>query len=434
MNNYSKTKSTFIYIIFGLLFAVGTIMAFIPMRFGSKDFESFFGALSLSSDCTDTISAIYKYTEDETTDVNKAIDLMGEMIESKYGKNSVNIYKLGDSKIRVDVSKPVTASEAEEVEEYLAGLASGKLKFTNNISGKANYEENPNLIEIDGWTDIESISAKTFKGSYGIEVAFTKSGKEDYSLMTGGNLYIYVNNEPFPSEDYNKVELSSETSTFTIWFSSSEYIDYYINTFEAGRIPIYLDADTIEFVNTEANVFPLAFVSIAITAIILALYIFAIVKYKLPAISYVGLSIISTYILIFLLQAMPWVEIGIISIISIGLMKVIELILFETMQRRVLAEYMLGKSIETSFDDAYKRTVSIVLDVLAICLLAGLTFAIAGRFELRTIGTIISLSTVLSGLVLLLGVGILNKCHFAFNQTKTSCYALPKRTEGEANE
>ena len=252
--------------------------------------------------------------------------------------------------------------------------------------------------------------------------------------MTGGNLYIYVNNEPFPSEDYNKVELSSETSTFTIWFSSSEYIDYYINTFEAGRIPIYLDADTIEFVNTEANVFPLAFVSIAITAIILALYIFAIVKYKLPAISYVGLSIISTYILIFLLQAMPWVEIGIISIISIGLMKVIELILFETMQRRVLAEYMLGKSIETSFDDAYKRTASIVLDVLAICLLAGLAFAIAGRFELRTIGTIITLSTVLSGLVLLLGVGILNKCHFAFNQTKTSCYALPKRTEGETNE
>ena len=149
---------------------------------------------------------------------------------------------------------------------------------------------------------------------------------------------------------------------------------------------------------------------------------------------YQGLSNIATYLLLFLLQAMPWVELGIVSIISIGLMKIIEFILFATTQKRVKEEYMLGKSIETSFDDAYKRTFNIVLDVLIICLVGGLSFAIVGGFELTSIGTIVALLSISSGAVLLLGVKLLTNCLFAFNSVKTSCYALPERTEGETNE
>ena len=434
MNNYSKTKSSIIFIIFGLIFVIGTVLAFVPMRFGSKDYESFLGAMALSSDCTDTISAIYQYTEDENTDVNRAIDLMGKSLERKFGKNSVNVYKLGDDRIRVDVSKPVTSSGESEIEEYLSGFASGKLKITNNSSGNANIEENPHLLEIDGWKDIKSVSTKTYKGSYGIEVDFNKTGKDTFGMMIGGNAYIYINNKAFPSDNYNKVELTSEATTFTIWFTSNEYIEYYRNTFESGMIPLHLDSETIEFVYTEANPTSLAYISITISAIVLALYIFAIIKFRVPAIMYVVLSNIATYLLLFLLQAMPWVELGIVSIISIGLMKIIEFILFATTQKRVKEEYMLGKSIETSFDDAYKRTFNIVLDVLIICLVGGLSFAIVGGFELASIGTIVALSSISSGAVLLLGVKLLTNCLFAFNSVKTSCYALPERTEGETNE
>ncbi len=434
MNNYSKTKSTIIFIIFGLIFAIGTILSFVPMRFGSKDYESFLGAMALSNDCTDTVSAIYKYTEDENTDVNRAIDLMGKSLEGKFGKNSVNVYKLSDNRIRVDVSKPVTASGESEIEEYLAGFTSGRLKITNNSSGTANIEENKNLLEIDGWKDIESVSTKTYKGSYGIEVAFTKSGKNTFGMMIGGNAYIYVNNKAFPSDNYNKVELTSEATTFTIWFSSNEYIEYYKNTFESGMIPLHLDSETVEFIYTKANPTALTYISIAISLIVLALYVYAIVKFRVPAIMYVVLSNISTYLLLFLLQAMPWTELGIVSIITLGLMKMVEFILFATIQKRVKEEYMLGKSIETSFEDANKRTLSVILDVLTVCLLGGLSFAIAGKFELVTIGTTLALSAFFSGMVLLLGVKYLNNCYYAFNSTDASFYALPERTEGEINE
>ena len=62
MNNYSKTKSMICFIIFGLIFAIGAVFTFVPMHFGSKDYESFIGAMALSTDCNDTISAVYTYT------------------------------------------------------------------------------------------------------------------------------------------------------------------------------------------------------------------------------------------------------------------------------------------------------------------------------------------------------------------------------------
>lgn len=434
MKNYSKTKSMIIFIIFGLVFAIGTVLTFVPMQFGSKDYESFLGATALSTDCGNTISAIYKYTEDENSDVNKAIDMMGKSLERKYGKNSVNVCKLGDDRIRVDVAEPLLISEAEEVEEYLSGFASGKLEITNNKSYSATLETDPNLLVIDGWKDIKSVEAKNYKGSYGIEMTFTKSGKTTYGMMSGQTVYIYVNGTGFPNSSYNSVTLSEDTTTFTIWFDSDDYIEYYLNTFEAGMIPLELDSETIEIISTEANPVSLTYISIAISAMILVLYVLAIVKFRVPGVLYVIISNIGSYLMLFLLQAMPWVEVGIVSIIVLGLTKIIEFMLMYVLQKRIKEEYMLGKSLETAYEDAYKRTTPAILDTLAICLIVGLSFAIAGRLELVTIGTIIALSSVIYGVVVLVLEKLLVNCYYAFNQSKVGCYALPARTEGETNE
>ena len=434
MNNYSKTKSLIIYIIFGLIFAIGTILTFVPMSIGSKDYESFIGATALSKECTDTISAIYTYAEDDKTDVNKSIDLMGGMLEKEFGKNSVSVYKLGEDRIRVDVAESATTASTDEIEEYLTGFTSGKLKITNNSSPTATIEENKNLLEIDGWTDIDSVQTKTYKGSYGIEVSFKKSGKTTYGLMTGQKVYIYVNDKAFPSDNYNTVDLTSESTTFTIWFSSNEYIEYYKNTFEVGMIPLYFNPDNVEFIHTEANPVALTYTAVAISTLVFALYLFAIIKFRVPAIMYVITSIIGNYVLLFLLQAMPWVEVGIVTMASIGMVKLVEFALFALIHKRVKDEFMLGKSIETSFEDAYKRTIMPVIDTLSVLLLGGLIFAVAGRFELVTIGTTVAISSVVSAIVLLLGTRLLTTCYFAFNQTSNSCYALPKRMEGETNE
>ena len=434
MNNYSKTKSMIFFIIFGLIFAIGAVLTFVPMRFGSKDYESFIGAMALSTDCNDTISAVYTYTEDDTTDVERAIKLMGSSLEQRFGKNSVNVYKLGDKKIKVEVADGITEDRTNEIKECLSGFTAGKMTITNNKNPKATLEENPDLLVIDGWTDIESVSTKNYKGSYGIEVTFTKSGKSTYELMTGQTVYIYINGKAFPSDNYNSVALTTETTTFTIWFSTNEYIDYYKTTFEAGMIPLHFEEGSLEYTYADKNPLVIAYFSIAMAALVFALYVFAVIKFRMPAVFYVVLSNIATFVTLFLLQSMPWVEIGIVSIITVGIAKILEFLLFATVQNRVKEEYMLGKTLETSYEDAYKRITPVFLDVLLMALFGGIALAISGNFELVTIGTVLALSSVLNGLVILFGNRFLTNCYFAFNQTKMSCYALPNRMEGNSNE
>ena len=134
MGNFSKTKSIILYCVFGLIFIFGTILSFVPMNFGTKDFLSSFGALKSSNETGNTITAIYSYTESESTDLDKAIEMIGEKVEAKFGKNCVNVSKFGNNQLKVEVSEPIEQTTQEEVESFFTTLAGGRLEFRNNKS------------------------------------------------------------------------------------------------------------------------------------------------------------------------------------------------------------------------------------------------------------------------------------------------------------
>ena len=431
MENFSKTKSIIIYCIFALIFAVGTIFTFVPMQFGSKDYLSSFGAIRKSSEIGDSISAVYKITESESTNIDKAISMIGERIEEKFGRNCVNVSRLGDDKIKVVVAEPLENTSASELESFFKTIAGGRLELRNNKSATVvKDEEHPDLIVIDGWTEVKSISVSTYRGQFGITVEFTKSGKEKFTSMAGQTCYMFINGEAFPSSKYNSVDIKSEQTSFTFWLQDSmETADYYYEAFSCGLIPLNMDADTIEITYVNANTTANTICFVSVLVILVALSVLIIVKFRVTGVMFTIATLLGDYLLLFLLQAMPWVIMGLGGVITLGLVQVVQFSLIIAQLNQIKSEYMLGKSIVTSIDDAFSKIKFVVLDVTAIMLIGGIFFAVFGKGELTSIGTIMSISAIIIAVVNILVAKLLVNLSFAFGENNAKMYALPQREE-----
>ena len=432
MGNFSKTKSIILYCVFGLIFIFGTILSFVPMNFGTKDFLSSFGALKSSNETGNTITAIYSYTESESTDLDKAIKMIGEKVEAKFGKNCVNVSKFGNNQLKVEVSEPIEQTTQEEVESFFTTLAGGRLEFRNNKSATITSEEigegSTPLIVIDGWTEIKSISEATYKGNYGLTIEFTKSGKTKFASMAGQTLYMFINGEAFPSSNANSVEISSEQTTFTVWFGESlTATDYYYDAFSCGLIPINLDKDNIEVIYYNSNDTAYLYTCIAVLSLVAILAIITIAMFRLQGLLFALATLTGDYLLLFLVQAMPWTSMGIAGLLTLGFVQLVQFSLIIANLRQVKKEYLLGKSIVTSIEDAFNKFRSIVLDVCAVMLISGIFFALFGTLEFTSIGTILALSAIIIAFVNIIYGRILISLSFAFCENKPSAFGLPKR-------
>ncbi len=431
MENFSKTKTIVLYCIFALIFAVCTIFTFVPMQFGSKDFMSSFGAIHKTSEIGDSISAVYNFTESEATDLDKSIKMIGDLLEEKYGTNTVNVSKLGSSQLKVEVAKPLEQTKVSELETFFTTLAGGRLEFRNNKSATVEKDDDhPDLIVIDGWTEMKSVSTTNYKGQYGITVEFTKSGKDKFVQMSGQTCYMFIDGEAFPSSSYNSVDVTSEQTSFTFWLQDSlDSANYYYEAFRCGLIPINLDAEDIEITYTNADNTANYVAFISLLAVLVILIAIIIVKFRIAGLLFSLATLLGDYVLLFFIQLMPWASVGMAGVITISIVQIIQFALVIAQLSQFKAEYSLGKSLVTSIDDAFNKFRWVELDVFAVMLIAGLGFACLGKLEVTVVGTIFSLSAVLFGLVDILFARYLVQLSFAFGEKKPQIYALPQREE-----
>lgn len=431
MENFSKTKTIVLYCIFALVFAVFTIFTFVPMQFGAKDFLSSFGAIRKTSEIGDSISAIYNFTESEATNLDKSIKMIGDLLEEKYGANTVNVSKFGNSQLKVEVAKPLEQSTASELETFFTTLAGGRLEFRNNKSATVvKDDEHQDLIVIDGWTEMKSVSTTNYKGQYGVTVEFTKSGKDKFMQMAGQTCYMFIDGEAFPSSNYNSVDVTSEQTSFTFWLQDSlDSANYYYEAFRCGLIPINLDSEDIEIVYTNANSTANLVAFISVLAILVILVVFTIVKFRVAGLLFSLSILLGDYVLLFSIQLMPWASVGVAGVITIGIVQIIQFALTIAQLSQFKTEYSLGKSLVTSIEDAFNKFRWVELDVCAIMLIAGLSFACLGQLEITVIGTIFALSSVIIALVNILLARYLIQLSFAFGEKKPQIYALPQRGE-----
>ena len=167
----------------------------------------------------------------------------------------------------------------------------------------------------------------------------------------------------------------------------------------------------------------------SVLVILVALSVLIIVKFRVTGVIFTVATLLGDYLLLFLLQAMPWVIMGLGGVITLGLVQVVQFSLIIAQLNQIKSEYMLGKSIVTSIDDAFSKIKFVVLDVTAIMLIGGIFFAVFGKGELTSIGTIMSISAIIIAVVNILVAKLLVNLSFAFGENNAKMYALPQREE-----
>lgn len=436
MKDYGKVKASIISSIIGFVLVVGLVLAFVPMHIGRHDYKSFAGALNLSREVYDGISCEYEIEgEFETKELNETMSIMASILNEE-GFKSVNIYKKGENKIRLDINSTLLETDKGAVEELLKIMASGRLEFKTvnqvQIPPELAESEDPPII-IDGYEHISKIEKVKYRTSSGLNIEFNKEGKALYEDAVGKSLYMFVGDTAWPSAQNNQISANNDPSSTSMFlmFESSKVVNTYYNTFKAGTMPLELNADTIEIVYTRSETAALArtILTIAVGVVFAALMILTIIKFKGMGVLSLVSTLISAVLMLFLLQAMNWAVIGMSSMILFAIVLVINYLVNGLILRQIHAEYGLGKSLETACEDGFRKSRNIILELASMLALMGLIVALLGKGELYAIGTIITIGAIEIVLASLVLMPILFNCMYSFAPQNLKLYGLKKREE-----
>ena len=439
MKNLGKVNAIIISAVLAFITLAGLILSFVPMSFGSKDYESFAGAQSLSTTIDGGMSVEYEIKSESTdAQIASSIKILTDII-SEYGYKSVTAYKKGDNKIRVDLNQPVLVSERSSTEDFLTNLASGRMQFKNKndasatLTPKEGEEVDPTLIIIEMSQHVDSITKVNYQQSSGVQINFNKEGKKLYAQATGSPLYMFVDNEAWPNSNGNEISANTDASATSMYliFNSSDVVDSYYYVLKAGTMSIELDKDTVEiFYNKNHNALVAKVAGIVLVAVVcVGLIVLAIIKSRGFVVAPLVSSIISLALLLFLTQAMNWVAMGLASILTIAVLQVLVFALNANIYNSIKKEYAIGKSLSTAVSDAYRKNLWVVIDSMAITFILGLVVAIISGGELMGVGTILALGAVLLTFSTLLLNRVILNCIYSFNEKSETFFGLTKREE-----
>lgn len=439
MKNLGKINAIIISSVIVLVMVAGLIFSFVPMSLSSKDFESFAGAMKKATSIDAGMSVEYNIKgEPSDKEVSNSIKILTDMM-NEYGFSSVNAYKKGEDKIRVDLNKPVLYSDRSAAEDFLESLATGKLEFKNKNDAKATTtpaegeEVDPTLIVIDATKHVEKVSKISNGQVSGLQIDFNKEGKSLYSAASGSPLYMFVGGKAWPSAEGNELSANDDPSAVSMYlmFNSSDAVDSYYYTIRSGMMEVELDSTKVDIVyNTNKTALTYRISGIVLVAFVfVCLMVLLALKFKGFAIAPIVSTVIALALELFLLQAMDWVAFGFSGFMALLILAIVNYVLNAHIYSSIGKEFGLGKSLSTATEDAYKKNTWLVIDAYAITFIVGLIIAIFATGEMVAVGTILALGSALLVICTLLLNRLILNLIFSIFDGKEKIFGLSRREE-----
>lgn len=435
MKNLGKITAYIISAVMIVVFALGVILSFVPFSIGKKDYESFVGSLSLSQEVASGITAEYTITgEHSAEEIENSIIVMTDII-SEYGFKSVNVYQKGADKIRVDINSTVLKENKSEAESLLNTLASGKLEIKDKNDANATSEE---CILIDGSKHIDKITKISSRGATGtisgLQIDFTKEGKELYSSATGSKLYMFVGGKAWPGDNTsNEIAANTDPSSTSLYlmFNAQDVVDDYYYVLKSGTMGISLDSENVQIAEISSPASTISGIVLLIIAIVVEVIFVTLLllKHKGLALGGVISSLMAFMVLLFLMQAMDWVVVGRATLVVLILLEILAYAIISKQCNQIKEEYNIGKSKETAVIDGFKKTSVLVLEVLSALVILSITLSAVMGGEARAIGTVVACGSVLFALALLLLNRLFINVLYTLFPKSTKLFGLQAREE-----
>lgn len=439
MKKFKKSTAIALIVVLGILLAVCSVISFVPMTFGSKTFVSLSGSLNISSDITGGLYGEYDIVTENAkkSDIVESMAIIKDVFEENGYKNA-NVYAVGNSKIRVEVSFPKGDDTYTSVYSQLSSVASGAFSL------RSTYELSDSSIVLNGAECVKEVTISTNNNTKNMSVVFTDEGKEKYKELLANSSTIYL-----VLGDYSQsISVSSnitDYSQLTLQNTDWDNLVALEQKIKLGCMKVELNSSTAKINTMSASLSTgesastsaddsfyssTAFV-VAISSffviVVLGIAFFAI-KFGLYAILMLISFMFNTFIFLGIMCLIPSVEIGLSSIASLIVgMSLIYAYAF-AFASKVKSEYNLGKSLNAALESAYKKQLtSLVMSNVALFLSSLILFAFAFG-ELASVAVVFTICMFLSLLTNLVMIPLFVKICISFNGFGRKVFMLKKHS------
>jgi len=438
MKKFKKSTAIVLSVIIGLVLVVGMVLSFVPIRVGAKKFVSFSGAMNISSDITGGIYGEYQITSKDPTkaEMVQSMQIIQDVLDESGYKN-INIYAIGKSKIRVEVSYPTGDDTYEGVYGLLSGVPAGQFKLTSS------QEIKEDTIVLEGHKHVKKIKVFTNNDTKNMSIIFNEEGEKVYEELCKKTSTIYLN-----LGEYNQsISVAGATDYSQLSLQNTDWDNLIAleQKIKFGCMSLSLDADTAK-INTmsarlsagesSSNPFDGSFFSstayvvvfstlAVVTALILVLFA---VKFGFYALLMLATLMFNIFAFLGVMCIIPSVEFGLSTVAALTVGIALIYTFAFSFANEVKSQYNLGKSLSASLEHAYKKQIPAVVSSNVMLFIASLVMFFFAFGELSSAVLVFTMCAFLSIVTNLLIVPLFIKVCISFDGVGTKLFMLKKRS------
>ncbi len=445
MKKFKKSTAIVLICLLSVIMIVGFLFCYVPMTFGAKTFVSFSGSISISSDITGGLYGEYQITTENPSksDIVDSMTKIKDVFEEDGYKN-VNVYAVGNKKIRVEVSYPRGSKTYGDVYSELTNVGTGAFQLRD----KDKVAEAKVILK--GSEHVKEVKVSTNNSINYIQIVFNKEGIEVYKKLVGngsGSVYLALG-------DYSQsISISSVQTYESLTLSDKDYANL-VNLeqkIKLGCMKVEIDSGTAvintmsaslsagesasrpefsSFASSTAYVVAVAGFFIII-ALIIALFA---LKFGVYAVVIFLSMLFNSYLLVILLMLIPSIDIGLSGVAALVVGVSVIYTYAYIFASHVKEDYRLGKSLSASLENSFKKTLpNFLIGNIMLFLMSMLLFAFSFG-ELTSAAIIFAICSVLSIFTNLAFLPLIIKICISFEGFGRTLFMLKKRSETETIE
>ena len=440
MKKFKKNTAIVLSVILSVILIAGVLFSFVPMKFGTKKWESFSGTISMSSDITGGLYGEFNIkTENASTkDVVSSMDRIKAVFEEDGYKN-VNVYAIGNKKIRVEAGYSRSSRSFVEVYNKISTIAAGAFSL------RTTYEVEETTVSMSGAECVEEVKVFTNNDTKYISVVFNDEGEKQFEELCGkanGSIYIALG-------DYaQQLSIQSVQSYKELTLSDDDYANLMElkNNIVLGCMSIEIDTASVKINTMSASLTAgesgstlnaagyasstaLVLILVAAATVAVLLIAFFAVRFGLYSVLMLITLLFNAFLFTMIMNIIPSVELGLSSFVVLILAIAMIYTYAYLYANSVKKEYTEGKSFNASLQAAFKKALPSTLISNITMLVSSILLIVFSFGEISSAAIVFAICSFLSLFTNLLLIPLLVKISISFGNFGFKLFRLKKRLD-----
>ncbi len=420
----TKKRSKSLFVLFSILLVLCLIACFVNFTYpfavegNYYSYSNFVSNLKLGEDVSTSLRIVYNaQLEDDILETNYnelRQSTMNDLkdIVSAQGYRDVTVAEYGEHGIVIQVGNLLTIDDKTAVQSLIGNPTA--ISFSTESDGSNPFATAKHIDVVDS---MQYNNSETGEVSYIVTVKFKdKYLKTIQNATSGKTVYIYFGENQFASLDYSSgsvadgiIYLQSDT------FESMADARTCANQIRTGMLALPLTQISSDYISASYGEFTTLLLTIAIALLVIAAFVFLIVKYKhMGWLACFNLLFFIT-IGLFFLQSIPLVRINFAGIVAMLVCFIIAIDSLVMLFEKTKEYYQNGTQLYIAFREAQKDSLFKTLFLNALLLVVGFICLFMPVSSIASFGWVALISAIVSTFTNLVLMKLFIKMYLALN-------------------